>query len=45
MATESIEQSAPLSMPLSQWLAVAGAFLVGAVPWWLGLLWILGVIT
>jgi len=32
-------------MPLSQWFAVAGAFLVVAVPWWLGLLWIVGVIT
>ena len=45
MATESIEHAAPLSMPLSQWFAVAGAFLVVAVPWWLGLLWIIGVIT
>jgi len=45
MTSKSIEEPAPLYMPLSQWLALAAGILVVAVPWWLGLLWIIGVLT
>ena len=30
------------TMPIRQWLVVFAGILVVAVPWWLGLLWIVG---
>ena len=31
-----------MAMPIRQWLMVFAGILLVAVPWWLGLLWIVG---
>ena len=33
---------APASLPLRQWAFVLTGILLVAVPWWLGMLWIVG---
>ena len=32
----------PTTLPARQWLAVLTGMAVVAVPWWLGLMWLLG---
>ncbi len=44
MMEDTIEQSTPVYMPLSQWFVVAGGVLIVAIPWWIGLLYMIGVL-
>lgn len=43
--TMSTEQPAPIYIPLSQWAFIASGILALAIPWWLGLLWIVGLLS
>lgn len=43
MMDKTIERP-PSYMPLTQWFAIVGGFLAVAIPWWIGLLWMLGVL-
>lgn len=41
--TKSLEVSS--SLPLRQWLALSVGVLLVTVPWWLGMLWLVGLLS